>query len=92
MDFVAILIIFPAVIGILSLVCVYYFGVIGVLASSVIISFYYTFALDGVRGWNPNGIIRKTPMKRVIKNFMFSITLSLAVLFVFHYSMNYFFK
>ncbi len=85
MDFVAILIIFPVIIAILSLVVVYNFGVIGIVICSISISLYYTFALNGVRNWNPNGVVRKTPVERVLKNLALSSFMSFVVLYIFHY-------
>ncbi len=90
MDFVVVLVVFPLIITVLTVVVVFYLGFTGVIASSVVISLYYTFGLNGVRLFSPNGNNNVILPMVNLTNFAISFLLSFAGLFLLHYVFEYF--
>jgi len=90
MGFVVLLIIFPSIIAILSLIGVYYIGIAGILLFSVIISLYFTFGINPVRTYSPNGNMRSISTSKNIKRLALSFVLSIVSLSALHMIFEHF--
>jgi len=83
------LVVIPIIIAVISIVSVYQFGLFAVLAASLVISLYYSFGLNWIRTWSPNGHSRRISSKKNVRNLVRSLILSVVLLGVFHYAINW---
>ena len=90
MGFISLLIVFPLIITVLSVIGVYYLGVAGIVVFSTVISFYYTFGINPVRTYSPNGNMRSIKPSENIKNLSVSLVFSVIALSILYMIFQYF--
>ena len=90
MGFISVIVVYPLIITSLSVIAVYYLGVVGVVVFSTIISLYYTFGINPMRTYSPNGNMRSIKSSDNIKNVSVSFVLSVIVLSLLYMMFYYF--
>jgi len=80
----------PLGIAILSIIGVYTLGVTGAFIFAVVISLYYSFGLNAVRTYSPNGHTSKISPSKIREYMLISFGLSIPGLYALHLIFSYF--